>query len=236
MNDPTTWAAAGREAWMRGGEALVAARSERAWELADWAVAGAAAFGDAALRETAEGLGLGASTVRNCLRTARSFPVHRRRAGLPFSYHQDVAHLPDAEAERLLDAASIGVWSRSALREAAREATLAARLRRAEDEITRLREENERLRTDAQTARGEARRLEHGVAAASKAVVAAYRDIAAQIEAFGAGTACAALHGNARPALRQRIEQLLARAGGRAARVVEDRIVPALDRIDRGGA
>ena len=74
------------------------------------------------------------------------------------------------------------------------------------------------------------------MAAASKAVVAAYRDIAAQIEAFGAGTACAALHGNARPALRQRIEQLLARAGGRAARVVEDRIVPALDRIDRGGA
>ena len=217
---------------MRGGEALVAARSERAWELADWAVAGAAAFGDAALRETAEGLGLGASTVRNCLRTARTFPAHRRRAGLPFSYHQDVAHLPDAEAERLLDAASIGVWSRSALREA----TLAARLRRAEDEITRLREENERLRTDAQTARGEARRLEHGVAAASKAIVAAYRDVAEAVEAFGAGTACAALHGNARPALRQRIEQLLARAGGRAARVVEDRIVPALDRIERGGA
>ena len=234
MSDPTDWAAAGREAWMAGGATLAASRSERAWELADWAVAGEAAFGGAALRGAGESLGIDAGTLANCLRTAKAFPPRRRRA-LAYTFHQEVARLPESDAERLLDAAASGSWSRREMREAAREASTAAKLRRAQDEIARLRDENARLRTDGQTARAEARRMEHGVMAAAKAVVAAYGGIAEAVETFAAGTACAALHGNARPAVRQRIEQIVARAGGRAARLVEDRIVPALDRIERGG-
>ena len=235
MSDTSEWAAAGEAAWTAAGRTLSASRSDRQWELADWAAAGEAAFGAAVLRTAAGALDLDVSTLRNGARVARAFPVERRRPGLGYAFHHEVARLPEAEADRLLDAASVGVWSRRELREAAREAGTAAKLRRARDEIDRLREENARLRTDGQTARAEARRVEHGVMAAAKAVGAAYRDVAEALEAFASGTACAALHGNARPAVRQRIEQILARAGSRAARLVEERIAPALDRIERGG-
>ena len=235
MSGASEWTAAGREAWSAAGRTLAASGSERQWELADWAAAGEAAFGAASLRTAAGELNLDVGTLRNAARVGRAFPTARRRPGLGYAFHHEVARLPEAEAERLLDAATVGVWSRREMREAAREASTAAKLRRARDEIDRLREENARLRTDAQTARAEARRVEHGVMAAAKAVGAAYRDVADALEAFAAGTACAALHGNARPAVRQRIEQILARAGSRAARLVEERIAPALDRIERGG-
>ncbi len=225
---------ADREAWLAAGTALAASRSDRAWELADWLVEGETAFGRPAVREGAAGLGIDPGRVSHHLRTAKAFPPATRHAGLPFGFHQEVARLPAPGAARLLDAAAGEGWSRQELREAAREEGTAARLLRARDEIARLREENERLRTDAQTARAEARRVEHGVAAAARAVVAAYQAAAEAIEGFAAGTACPALHGNARPAVRQRIEQVLARAVARAARIVEERIAPALDRIERG--
>ncbi|MCY3855972.1 MAG: hypothetical protein OXF33_00020 [Rhodospirillales bacterium] len=51
--------------------------------------------------------------------------------------------------------------------------------------------------------------------------------------ALGAGLS---LHGNARPGVRRRIQELLRRASARVNRLTEERIAPALERIGGGAS
>jgi hypothetical protein len=66
-------------------------------------------------------VGLDYQTLRNYAWIARKFEPSRRRSGLPFQHHAEVAALPPAEQDRWLDRAERENWSRTALRRALRE-------------------------------------------------------------------------------------------------------------------
>jgi hypothetical protein len=65
-------------------------------------------------------VGLDYQTLRNYAWIARKFEASRRRSGLPFQHHAEVAALPPAEQDEWLDRAQREGWSRTALRRALR--------------------------------------------------------------------------------------------------------------------
>ena len=219
-----------RDAWVERGRALVSAGERRHWDLAAWVAEGQTALGGSSVRETVKVLGIPRTTFRRYLAISTSSAVGRYRPTLGFSVCAEVAHLPEDEAARILGAAETGNWTVQQVREAVREASAAGKLRRAREEIARLRDENTRLRIDHATALAEARRTETRVKTALQAAETAWREIAESIDALALG-AGRSLHGNASPAVRRRIEDLLRRFSGRIDRLVNERIVPALDKI-----
>ncbi|MDE0203324.1 MAG: hypothetical protein OXK73_12915 [Rhodospirillaceae bacterium] len=143
-------AATDREAWIAAGRALAEGRSEASWEFADWLAAGHAAWGREALRKATEATGAPRGKIVNYLRAAKTYPPTRRRVGLTFSHHLEVAFLPEADGARILDAAEAGGWSHRETRSTAREASL-------EGKNARLRRENAELKRALKAAKADPR-------------------------------------------------------------------------------
>ncbi|MYE01484.1 MAG: hypothetical protein F4Y03_09415 [Alphaproteobacteria bacterium] len=225
--------AADREAWMERGRQMTNTVDGRHFALADWIAEGQAAFGDSTVRTAAEQLRISRTNFHRYRAVSSSKGLSRYRDRLAFSIVAEVAHLPEADADRILGAAESGGWTVKQVRGAAREAGVEGKLRRQRDEINRLRAENARLRLDHATALAEANRTEAGVKAGCQALEAAVRDIADILDALALGAGLS-LHGNARPGVVRRVRDLLGRALERVNRVTDERIASALDRIARG--
>jgi hypothetical protein len=78
-------------------------------------VFGAEAYGDR-YNEALATTRLEYQTLRNYAWVARRFAAHRRRAGLSFQHHAEVASLPEPQQELWLQRAETMGWSRNDLR------------------------------------------------------------------------------------------------------------------------
>jgi hypothetical protein len=107
------------EEWARAGRQLAGIVDSSAWWLGDWLVFGKTHYSD--LYQLAiQRAGLRYQTLRNYAWVARRFDVSRRRAGLTFQHHAEVASLPLEERERLLERAERESWTTKQLRTAIR--------------------------------------------------------------------------------------------------------------------
>ncbi|WP_306749343.1 LmbU family transcriptional regulator [Saccharothrix yanglingensis] len=108
------------ESWEQAGQRISRIASSSAWYLGDWLVFGQDKY-TGRYRRAVEAVGLDYQTLRNYAWIARKFAPARRRPGLPFQHHAEVAALPAEEQDRWLDRAERERWSRTALRRALRE-------------------------------------------------------------------------------------------------------------------
>jgi hypothetical protein len=108
------------ESWEQAGQRISRLASSSAWYLGDWLVYGQDRY-TGRYRRAVEAVGLDYQTLRNYAWIARKFEASRRRPGLPFQHHAEVAALPPAEQDRWLDLAEREGWSRTVLRRALRE-------------------------------------------------------------------------------------------------------------------
>jgi hypothetical protein len=112
--------------WEQIGSSLRELANSSAWWLADWLIFGEAAFGWRRYREAIERTGLDYQTLRNYAWVARRFEQNRRRDGLSFAHHAELARLAPAEQDYWLRKAEQQKWSRNELRKSVR-ASLAER-------------------------------------------------------------------------------------------------------------
>jgi hypothetical protein len=115
---PTSWAA-GRELavveWVEQGRCLGTIGRASAWWIGDWVRYGSARYGDrytAASRVT----GYDVQSLMNMAYVASRFDADRRRRGLSFSHHAELAGLAPEDQELWLDRAEAGGLSVRALR------------------------------------------------------------------------------------------------------------------------
>ena len=221
-----------RAAWVAAGRAFAAGHSQASWAFADWLAAGHAAWGAAAMREAAAATGASAAKISRYLAAATAYPPLRRRNGLAFSHHLEVAHLPEAEGLRILAAAEAEGWPHRRTRAAAREAALEGRLARQAAEIHALRRRV--LRAAQGDARDAADQARARLGAARRIVRDESRRAAALVEALAAPDALAGLHGNARRGLARDarrmsdgiaddVEAMIARVAAAAAQIEDAR-------------
>lgn len=108
------------ETWRRLGEQMALITDSSAWWLGDWLVYGKTEYKGryaAALAKTP----LDYQTLRNYAWIARKFKVSRRRDGLSFQHHVEVAGLPENEQDFWLDLAEKHGWSKNQLRKELRQ-------------------------------------------------------------------------------------------------------------------
>ena len=183
------------------------------------------------MREAAETTGASPGKISHYLTTSMAYPPLRRRNGLTFSHHLEVARLPEADADELLDRAASESWMLRRMREAAREASL-------EGKLARLRRESADLKRALRAARSDARNLADQVReqlrAARQVVREAARRTEAAVEQIAASDVVAGLHGNARRGLARDLRR---HADGFAAEVnvFRARIGAAADVIEEPG-
>jgi hypothetical protein len=125
--------------WARQGRWLGALGRGSGWWIGDWVRYGNARYGDrygAAARVT----GYDAQSLRNMAYVAGRFDVPRRRGGLSFSHHAELAGLPAAQQDLWLDRAEAGTLSVSSLRSELRQARHRAASRAALAEARRERD------------------------------------------------------------------------------------------------
>lgn len=104
------------EAWTEIGRDLAATSQKVQWFLGDWWAYGDQAYG-ARAAVAAEGIfGRSYGSLRNLAVVARKFEPSRRRDGVHFTHHQEVAALEPAEADQVLDQATAGGWSKRDVR------------------------------------------------------------------------------------------------------------------------
>jgi hypothetical protein len=103
------------DSWLRIGSHLSAVASSSAWCLGDWLIYGEVAY-EGRYRNAIEQTSLDYQTLRNYAWVARSFPMARRRDGLSFGHHAEIAALPEAEQDYWLRKAEELSWSRNKLR------------------------------------------------------------------------------------------------------------------------
>ena len=101
--------------WCSIGQRISTLTDASTWWVADWAAFGEDRYGEK-YRDAVAITGLGNQTLRNYAWVARRFDVSRRRDGLSFAHHAEVAALPEAEQEAWLDRAEVEDWSRNELR------------------------------------------------------------------------------------------------------------------------
>lgn len=87
-----------------------------AWWVGDLIVQGEKIFGDAEVANIDEVLGLAPQTIANRASVAKHIPPSKRRAGIAFGTHAEVAYLPPKERDEWLDRAEEGGWTRAILR------------------------------------------------------------------------------------------------------------------------
>lgn len=122
------------EHWVQQGRVIADRLSHTHWDLGDWA----RTIPDGVVDETAADMvGVSIGQLRTCRWLARRFPPARRRAGLSYSHHLEVAALPGEAADRLLDLAAGERWSVVQLRREARRAAVEADIERLRDETPR---------------------------------------------------------------------------------------------------
>jgi hypothetical protein len=101
--------------WTALGCRLGHVSSASAWALGDWLLFGQRSFRQryrTALQET----NLDYQTLRNYAWVAGRFDPARRRAGLSFQHHAELASMPEPEQELWLQRAETEHWSRNELR------------------------------------------------------------------------------------------------------------------------
>jgi hypothetical protein len=103
------------DGWSRLGVELVRLSEASAWWIGDWLIYGQRRY-DGRYRKAIAETSLDYQTLRNYAWIARRFPPERRRAGLTFQHHMEVAALPIDEQDHWLDFASRLGWSRNELR------------------------------------------------------------------------------------------------------------------------
>jgi hypothetical protein len=105
------------EEWARAGRQLAGIVDSSAWWLGDWLVFGKTHYSDC-YQLAIQRAGLRYQTLRNYAWVARRFDLSRRRAGLTFQHHAEVASLSLEERERLLERAEREMWTTKQLRTA----------------------------------------------------------------------------------------------------------------------
>lgn len=106
--------------WERAGHQLAGVLSSSSWWLGDWLIYGRENYEDRYERG-AQVAGLRYQTLRNYAWVAGRFPAARRRAGLSFQHHAEVAALDVEQQESWLQRAEANAWSLKRLRSAIRE-------------------------------------------------------------------------------------------------------------------
>jgi hypothetical protein len=106
--------------WERAGRQLVGVLDSSSWWLGDWLVYGKDNYADRYQRGI-RAAGLKYQTLRNYAWVSRRFELSRRRAGLTFQHHAEVASLPFGQQERWLDRAEEMKWTTKQLRNAIRD-------------------------------------------------------------------------------------------------------------------
>jgi len=101
--------------WLSVGRRLSEIYSSSAWCLGDWLVYGEAAF-EGRYREAIEQTALDYQTLRNYAWVVRRFCLSRRRDGLSFGHHAEVAALPEVEQDFWLGKAEELGWPVKRLR------------------------------------------------------------------------------------------------------------------------
>jgi len=106
--------------WQRVGERIAVTRESSSWWLGDWLIHGESAYPDR-YQHALAALRLDYQTLRNYAWVCRRFSPGRRRAGLSFGHHAELAALPPDEQDLWLDQAEQCRWSRNALRKQVRQ-------------------------------------------------------------------------------------------------------------------
>jgi hypothetical protein len=101
--------------WATVGWRLARLSTACTWALGDWLVFGAEAYGDR-YKQAVDATRLEYQTLRNYAWVASRFAAHRRRGGLSFQHHAEVASLPEPQQELWLQRAETMGWSRNELR------------------------------------------------------------------------------------------------------------------------
>lgn len=101
--------------WSKVGEFIQRAHNSSALWLGDWINYGENHYGEKylqAIEETAYGYG----SLRNIAYVSRKVPIDKRKDGLSFSHHCEVANLEPDEQEELLTTCEENGWTRQELR------------------------------------------------------------------------------------------------------------------------
>ena len=94
------------EDWVKLGRRLCASSQVINWYIGDWWAAGQHRYG-ARAKVAAEGIfGKEFQTIANAASVCRAFEASRRREHLSWTHHAEVAALPPAEADALLEKAA----------------------------------------------------------------------------------------------------------------------------------
>ncbi|MFB7211605.1 LmbU family transcriptional regulator [Streptomyces sp. NPDC056255] len=107
------------EAWQRAGGQLAGVIDSSSWWLGDWLVYGKDHYADR-YQLGIRTAGLKYQTLRNYAWVSRRFDMSRRRSGLTFQHHAEVASLPLDKQETWLDEAEKKRWTTKQLRNAIR--------------------------------------------------------------------------------------------------------------------
>lgn len=105
--------------WERAGRQLSGIVNSSSWWLGDWLVYGKDHYTDRYQRGI-RAAGLQYQTLRNYAWVSRRFELHRRRAGLTFQHHAELASLSVGEQDLWLDRAEQMGWTTKQLRNAIR--------------------------------------------------------------------------------------------------------------------
>ena len=106
--------------WEQVGSFLQKVSGRIQWWIGDWLLYGECRWGET-YREAMELTGLEENTLMACQWTASKFEYLRRRNNLPFSSHREVAPLPPAQADEILDIAERDRLSTREVRKLVRE-------------------------------------------------------------------------------------------------------------------
>jgi hypothetical protein len=101
--------------WLTIGRQLSEISTSSAWCLGDWLIYGEVSY-NGRYRDAIEQTSLDYQTLRNYAWVAKRFPIPRRRDGLSFAHHTEVAALPEAEQGFWLRKAEELAWSVKQLR------------------------------------------------------------------------------------------------------------------------
>lgn len=114
------------EHWRELGVLIARTADSTAWSMGDWLAYGESRYAGR-YRRAVEDVGLSYQTLRNYAWVARRFPLSRRRDGLTFQHHMEVARLATGEQDQWLDRAIENRWSVRVLRQRLKEADGPAR-------------------------------------------------------------------------------------------------------------
>jgi hypothetical protein len=107
------------EEWKKLTATVCALPSIGLWYLGDWAEFGIERFGEQAKQAIAVNCAE-SKLVLHAATVSKSIPPNRRKASLPWSYHAEVADLPEAEQLEFLELAEKQEMTRSEIRQAIR--------------------------------------------------------------------------------------------------------------------